>query len=176
MSIEVEIRSFIDKEDRDRLLSFFRSDARFIKKDFQETLYLNTETDLRIQRNDSHSKIWMKRGVIHDEAREEVEIPFDRADFDKMIEIFRSAGIETSIKWMRERHLFNWNGITVSIDDTKGYGMIIELEIISNDEDKERDLARLRDAMSELGIEPTSKEEFDRRLGEYKTKWRSLGI
>ncbi len=176
MSIEVEIRSFIDKGNYERLLSFFHENARFIKKDLQETLYLDTENDIRVQRNDSHSKIWMKRGVIHDEAREEIEVSFDRADFEKMIEIFRSAGIGTSIKWMRERHLFDWNGITISIDDTKGYGMIIELEIISNDDDKERDLSRLRNAMSELDIEPTSKEEFDRRLEEYKTKWRSLGI
>lgn len=174
MSIEVEIRSFIEKDDYDRLLSFFQKEARFIDHDLQETHYLNTDIDLRIQRNEKSSKIWMKEGRIHDEAREETEVEFDRDDFNGMMKIFSSVGIGSSIKWIRERYLFDWKGITVAIDDTKGYGKIIELEIISND--KEGSLSLLRSAMDELGIKPTTREEFERRLERYKSEWKSLGI
>ncbi len=176
MNIEVEIRSFIDKEDYERLLDFFHRNAHFITEENQETHYLNVDRDLRIQRNESFSKIWMKKGSIHDEAREETEIKFNKEDFEKIKRIFSSIGIDTSIKWIRQRHLFDWNGITVAIDDTKGYGRIIELEKISNKDDKDTDLALLKDSMKKLGIDLTPREEFEKRLEIYKSEWKDLGI
>lgn len=176
MNIEVEIRSFIDKEDYERLLDFFHRNARLITEENQETHYLDVAQDLRIQRNESFSKIWMKEGLIHDEAREETEIKFDKEDFEKMKRIFSSIGIDTSIKWIRQRHLFDWNGITVAIDDTKGYGRIIELEKISDKDNKDTNLALLKDSMKKLGINPTPREEFEKRLEIYKSEWKSLGI
>ncbi len=176
MNIEVEIRSFINNEDYKRLLNFFHKNARFITKEDQETHYLNTNKDLRIQRNESSSKIWLKEGLIHDEAREETEIELNKDDFEKMKRIFSSIGIDTSIKWIRKRHLFDWNGITVAIDDTKGYGKIIELEKISNENDKDSDIALLKHSIKELGICPTSREEFEKKLENYKSEWKNLDV
>ena len=176
MMIEVEIRSLISDREHGRLLSFFRDNARFVKSETQETLYLDTEADLRIQRTDSDSKIWMKKGAFHDEAREEIKVRFHREDFEGMVAVFLAAGIGTSVKWMRERHIFDWKGVTVCIDDTKGYGKVIELEVICDEGTKEIEIARLKRAMGEIGIKPTPREEFDRMLQRYKSEWRSLGI
>jgi uncharacterized protein YjbK len=38
-NIEAEIRSFISKEQYDSLLDFFKTNAKFLKEDFQETFY-----------------------------------------------------------------------------------------------------------------------------------------
>ena len=84
MGIEVEVRSFITKEKYDELLEFFKRNAEFINEDYQETYYFDSDADLRIQRNKFFSKIWLKKGRIHDDFREEVEIKFKKNDFEKL--------------------------------------------------------------------------------------------
>jgi predicted adenylyl cyclase CyaB len=172
--IEVEVRSFISKEEHDKLFDFFKKNSSFIKEDYQETFYFDSEQDLRIQRNNSFSKIWMKKGKIHDEIREETEIKFNREDFEELEKLFISLGYNVKIKWFRNRNEFEWGGIKVCIDFTKGYGYIIELEKISDEENKEKDFIFLKDKLKELGIEQTSKDEFDSKFNYYKDNWKSL--
>ena len=54
-NIEVEIKSFITKEEYDELVKFFRKNAEFINEDNQTTYYFDCEQDLRIQKNDFFS-------------------------------------------------------------------------------------------------------------------------
>ncbi len=176
MNIEVEIRSFISKEKYEELLEFFTAKGELLEEELQETHYLNSEKDLRIQRNDSFAKIWLKEGNIHDEFREETEVRFNKEDFEKIRAILSNIGMETSIKWVRKRHLFDWKGIKVAIDNTRGYGRIIELEKMSTEEKKNEDLEILKETMKELEVNLTSREEFDNKLEEYKKNWRSLDI
>lgn len=55
--------------------------------------YFNCEEDLRIQQNKLFSKIWMKKGAIHEDHREEMEVRFDRDDFNILEKIFLSLGL-----------------------------------------------------------------------------------
>lgn len=172
--IEVELRSFISKEVYDKLLNFFNQNAKKSLEDFQETHYLNSEQDLRIQKNNYFSKIWMKGGKIHDDFREEIEIKFNKKDFEEIKKLFSKLGFSTKIIWLRDRKQFRWGDIEVSLDFTKGYGYIIELEKLSDEENKESVLQELREKFKELNIEITSKEEFNNKFNEYKENWRKL--
>lgn len=61
-NIEVEVRSFISKEQYEKLLDFFKKNSDVLKEnDDQETFYFDSGQDLRIQRNNFFSKIWLKR-------------------------------------------------------------------------------------------------------------------
>ncbi|MCL5018340.1 MAG: CYTH domain-containing protein [Candidatus Pacearchaeota archaeon] len=171
---EVEIRSFISTEQYVKLLNFFRQNAEFVKEDFQETHYFDSEQDLRIQKNNKGSKIWMKKGQIHDDAREEIEIITDGDCFENLGKLFGSLGYNVEIKWLRERKQFNWNGIKVCLDYTKGYGYIIELEKISAAENKEKIVEELKQKLKELNIPLTSKDEFNSKYNFYKENWRNL--
>ncbi len=173
-NIEVEIRSFISKEKYEELLDFFKENSKQIKEDNQETHYFNCEQDLRIQKNNQGSKIWLKKGKIHDDAREEIEI-FTRDDkFEELGRLFNNLGHEVEIKWLRKRNQFNWDGIKVCLDYTKGYGYIIELEKMSSEEDKENVLKELKNKLKELNIPLTPKEEFDEKFNHYKENWKEL--
>ena len=172
--IEVEVRSFISKEQYEHLLEFFKENAKLVKEDFQETHYFDCEQDLRIQKNNFGSKIWLKKGKLHDDFREETEIKINKEDFDKAREIFNSLGLCTEIKWLRDRKQFNWNGIKVCLDYTKGYGHIIELEKISSEEEKEKTLEELKQKLDELKIPLTPKEDFENKFNYYKENWRNL--
>jgi predicted adenylyl cyclase CyaB len=174
MNIEVEIRSFISKEKYEELLKFFNKEGKFISEDYQETYYFDCEEDLRIQKNNFYSKIWLKKGKIHDDHREEIEIKFDKEEFEKLEKLFLTLGYNTQIKWFRTRHTFKWENIDVMIDYTKGYGYIIELEKLSNEEEKDKTLNLLKEKMKKLNIEITPKEEFDSKFKHYKEHWKEL--
>ncbi len=172
--VEVEIRSFISLERYQELLAFFRKEGTFLNEDYQETYYFDGEQDLRIQRNNTYSKIWLKKGKLHDEHREELEIKFDKNDFETLEKMFLTLGYTVSIKWFRKRHTFEWQGITVMMDYTKGYGYIIELEKMSTEMDKEQALSLLKKKSQQLNISLTSKEEFDAKYKHYKENWQRL--
>ena len=173
-NIEVEVRSFISKEQYDGLLTFFRENAVFLKEDYQETFYFDCKQDLRIQKNSFFSKIWMKKGNLHDAYREELEIRFDKEEFEKLEKLFLSLGLNIQIKWFRKRTELKWGDITVCLDFTKGYGHIIELEIMTSEENKEKEHSFLIEKIKSLGLELTPKEEFDRKFLYYKKNWKLL--
>jgi adenylate cyclase class IV len=100
-NIEVEIRSFIDKDKYLELLEYFNKTGKLVKEDYQETYYFNSKEDVRIQRNNSYSKIYFKKGKIHDEAREEYQIKVSRDDFENLERLFEALGNSVKIKWFR---------------------------------------------------------------------------
>ena len=174
MNIETEIRSFISKEKFDELFDFFKKNAYLVKEDYQETFYFDCDEDLRIQRNNFFSKIWMKKGKIHDDHREEIEIKFDKDEFEKLEKLFFSLGYNIEIKWFRKRFEFKWEGITVCLDFTKGYGYIIELEKMCSEDEKEHEFEKLKNKLKSLDVEITSKEDFNKKFLYYKENWKSL--
>jgi len=174
MNIEVELRSFISKERYEELINFFKQEGTFINEDYQETYYFDCEEDLRIQRNNTGSKIWLKKGKIHDDAREEIEVKFQRDQFEMLEQLFLAMCLDVEIKWFRNRHRFEWEGVKVTVDYTKGYGYIVELEQMANEENKEQVLVLLKEKFAKLGITITPKEAFNERYLHYKENWKSL--
>src|SRR3989344_883789 len=140
MNIEVELRTFLTKEKYAELLEFFNRNGSFMSTEKQETHYLNTSEDLRIQKNDFFAKICLT----------------------------------PKIKWYRTRITFAWEGISVMIDDTKGYGYILELEKMSTEEKKEQDLSLLKKKLQQLQIPLSTKEEFEQKFKDYEQKWEIL--
>jgi len=172
--IEVEIRSFISKKQYEHLISHFKQHAKFLGEDHQETIYYDAPVDVRIQKNDTYAKVWLKKGKIHEDAREEIEIKVGKEDFDKLHQLFSSLGYAVAIKWLRTRNTFLWNDVTVTIDDTAGYGCIIELEKLSTPEETEETLKQLQYRFAELRIPITPKEEFEKKFLWYKGHWREI--
>src|SRR3989344_8329949 len=116
-NIEVEIKSFISKEKYDELFDFFKRNADFVNEDLQETHYFDSKEDIRIQKNKNSAKVWIKKGSIHDNFREEKEIIFGKNDFEVLENLFISLGLKIKIKWFRRRYVFNWNNIKVCLDN-----------------------------------------------------------
>jgi len=172
--IEVELRSFLTLERFNELLMYFQKNSTPKGKDEQITYYFDGEQDLRIQKNLNYSKVWLKKGKLHDNAREEIEIKLPCEDFEKLEQLFLSLGYNISIKWLRERHTFEWNGTTVMLDYTKGYGHIIEMEKLCDENEKEKAIKILNQKFTELKIPITPKEEFDKTYQNYKKNWKTI--
>ncbi len=172
MAIEVEVRSFISEGKYRELIAFFEKEGKFVKEDNQLTYYFDCQEDLRIQKNDFSSKIWLKKGKMHDEHREEIEVQFPKEDFEKLEQIFLALGYNVKIKWQRRRFVFSWQDIDVMVDYTKGYGYIIELEKMAEESNKEEVLEMLKAKLASLGIPLTLKEEFNRQFKFYQDNWK----
>ena len=172
--IEVEVRSFISEDEYDRLIKEMEEKGEKVKEDKQITYYFSGDEDLRIQKNNSFAKLWMKGGDIHDDDREEFEVEFDRDDFQTLKEILEALGYEVEIKWYRKRHKFRWKGFDVCVDYTPGYGRIVEIEKLCEEGDEEGKYGELLDALEELGVEETPDEEFDEAYERYKNNWKDI--
>lgn len=173
-NIEVEVRAFVDENRYHQLVDFFEQYAQFLKEDTQITHYLAWDHDLRIQKNNFFSKIRMKKWELHDDHREELEIRFDKEDFEKLQQLFLHLWYDIEITWIRKRLQFDRDGIDVSLDYTKWYGYIIELEIMTTDLGKDEALEVLKKKFAELEIPITPKDEFKQKYERYKTNWKAL--
>lgn len=174
--IECEVRTFLTEEEYAALFEKLKRVAMYGGEDEQVTYYFtgNGDPDLRIQRSRLHSKIWLKKGALHDEAREEIELECRREDFGTLQRLLEALGYAVSIKWFRTRRLFKLDGVSVMLDDTKGYGRVLELEKVCLPDQRDATLKALKAAMKELGFEPSPREEFERRYAYYKEHWREL--
>ncbi len=171
---EVEIRSFITEDDYQRLLERMKKEGEDGGKEKQVTIYFSGENDLRIQKSEESAKIWMKDGEIHEKAREEIEITIHKNEFEAVRRLFEALGHEVDIKWYRKRHRFHWDGLKVCIDHTPGYGRIVEVEKLTDEDGQEEALEEVKRALEKLGVEETPREKFDQRYRNYRKKWQDI--
>jgi predicted adenylyl cyclase CyaB len=172
--VECEIRSFVSDDQYARLLAFFAVSAESLGEDCQVTYYYDCPQDLRIQKNSRYAKVWLKKGELHDESREEIEVRVGQDDFERLERLFEALGYKVEIKWFRHRRSYRWQGLDVSIDDTRGFGRILELEKRTDEAGQEPAISELKTRLAELGIEQTPKQEFQSRFEHYRRNWRQL--
>lgn len=172
--IEAEIRSFVTKERFAQLYALLLAEGEHMSTDQQETHYLDAPQDLRIQQNNFFAKIILKEGVVHDEAREEVEVKVPREEFANLQALFQGLHYGVRIKWFRTRHTFKWQGIDVMLDYTKGYGYIIELEKLCLPEELDAALVELKQKLLSLDVPLTEREIFEEKFRDYQANWEAL--
>ena len=173
-NIECEVRCLISEDEYETLLGQFKDVAVFEGADEQVTYYFDSKEDLRIQKNEHFAKVWLKKGALHDDHREEIEIKVPKDDFEKLEQLFLALGFNIAIKWFRTRNSFKWGDIDVALDHTKGYGHILELEKLTNEEEKESTVHYLKSRLTQLGLEQTPKETFDQKYQYYKDHWQEI--
>lgn len=172
MPVEVEVRTFID--DYDTWKHFFDEHAELVSDDYQKTVYFDCDEDLRIQKSQESSKVWLKKGALHDDSREELEIQFDVDDFETAKDLFEYLGYTTDIKWFRKRRKYRWKDITVCLDKTEGFGEVLEFEKMTDETNKEEIYTMMKEEMKSLGVDISTDEEFEERYQYYKENWRDL--
>ncbi|MBW6440834.1 CYTH domain-containing protein [Patescibacteria group bacterium] len=173
-NIEVEIRSFITDDQYKILSSKLRLNSEFNKELNEETIYFSGEKDLRLRRNEKNAYLIYKKGELHDKFREEFEIKFAVEDFEKIKKLFETLGYEIEIIWLRKRMEFLQEDFKILLDDTRGYGKIIEIEKMVHSGEENNTYMRLEKKLMKLGIKISTKKEFDYAFEYYKKNWQSL--
>lgn len=173
-NIEVEVRSFISDKLFNEILSKLKITARFIKETSEETVYFSGKKDLRLRRNGKEAFLILKEGKIHDDYRKEFEVKFNVSDFNNMKDLLKSLGYKIEIKWFRKRLEFKQDDIKILLDNTKGYGKIIELEKMVQVGEEKDTYKKLKDKLKSFNIEITPKKEFNKAFEYYKKNWKDL--
>lgn len=174
-SIEIEIRSFISKPQYRALEKKLKKIGRFLKEIKDETIYFKGKKDLRIRKDNESSYLILKGGKIHQDFRDEIEVKLERRDFKLLENLLEKLGFNIEIMWFRKRKIYNFRGVKVFLDNTKGYGRILELEKIGDSENKEKIFNDLKSKLLSLGIKNiTLKKEFNEKFKYYKKNWRKI--
>jgi predicted adenylyl cyclase CyaB len=172
--IEVEYRSFIDEKDYFKLKQQLETYFEFKGTEKQITYYLNHEIDTRIQLSEKKSRIWQKLGKLHDISRSEIDIILQKEDGAKMLQLFINLGYSVKVAWFRERKSFKSSNISIELDNTIGYGRILEVEILCEENEIERAKEDIKKIFDKFELMISSKEEFDKAYNIYKDNWLTL--
>ena len=171
-NIEVEIRAFITPEKYDELKARLDADCAFLGEEHQVSYYFDAPVDLRAQESDTYSKIWMKGGAMHDGSRKELELRLEKKDIAVAKELFAALGFPVNIVWDRKRRTYHADDITLCLDETKGYGCIIEGEIMASEGEEEDARVRLLLLFKKYEVEQTPRSAFDTKFADYKVNWK----
>jgi predicted adenylyl cyclase CyaB len=176
--LEVELRSFITEQQYDDLFHRFLVQGQLVEHSRQITHYIDHKIDTRIQLSTFGGKVWQKLGNMHDLARKEREVMMSRLDAQTMLEIFQGLGFKIKVSWYRERQIFKLGEIAASLDNTIGYGRILEVEIRCNEHEVNEKQNSLLTFLKEIDIHPSSKAVFDKAFAEYIEHWlnRTQGL
>lgn len=170
--IEVEKRSFITKEKYDELITYFKSNNYLIEEERQITSYFKGDIDFRLMNTPNYLKLWLKKGKIHDDAREEMNVIIDKKYENDLFRMLETLGYEVEIKWFRKRIQLQYQQFDVTIDYSIGYGYIVEFELMVNEEvNIDQAKKELQSAFKKFNIDDSSKEEFNSKYNDYKNNW-----
>lgn len=170
---EFEKRAFVSEAKYEELLRRFALKGLKLESKRQITYYLSLPADTRVQiSSDGSGKVWQKLGTIHDDAREEIELKITRDEAADVLRIFKNAGVEVKVAWCRERTKFIDGEVSVFLDNTVGYGYVVEVEMKGEIDVKEECLARLNEYLSDLDIAVTPREVFDKAYADYLASWK----
>jgi len=170
-TIENEVRGLISPDKYQDLIHFFSREGELTKVDEQLTCYFKGEQELRIQQNDSHAFAQVKIGGINNEQKQKITVRYTREQFPELQALFRGLGYEVDSVWKRKRHEFQWGGVKVTVNDTFGYGCLIDMEVMSQEQNP--DIVKdLKIKFRSLGIEPTTQEVMDNKFEWYQRHWK----
>jgi adenylate cyclase class 2 len=161
--LEIEIKCYCDSpgEIESRINSI---GAQYVETRSESDIYFNhpardfavTDEALRLRRVNNSCKITYKGPKLSKTTKARVEHETTAGDFDAIRNIILSLGFTESGVIEKERKIYSLGESEISVDDVKGLGVFVEIEIIGElKEDVEKELF---DTAAKLGLT-----QFERR-------------
>lgn len=175
MQKEIEVKFVLGDKEKATLQEFLDSTGITPHKvETQDNFYYKAQDnlDLRIRRTDSEAFLILKKGWMHDENREEIEVRVAREDFEKLDTILTNLGYEYDTKWHRERTEYRYEAFTIVVDFNAGYGWVAEIEKVVGEGEEDAAKKDILDLAEKIGLEPTPPEVFDNMYKYYKENWQ----
>ncbi|HYE22031.1 MAG TPA: CYTH domain-containing protein [Verrucomicrobiae bacterium] len=92
---------------------------------------------------------------------------------EQLDQVLLDSGFKYQAKWSRERTDYKFKDMNVSVDKNAGYGYLAEFEIVETDPSKaDETKSRLRQTMSELGVEELNQDRLARMFDFYNNNWQ----
>lgn len=181
--IEIEMRAMFDKTKHDEIKVFLDKNAEDLGEDNKDVwFFLLPDKFAKVTKNISKgtAKMTLKlnRPGRGSSDFEEIEYPISPDDFDKAVKLFSNLTFDERQNSYQERHNYLYKGVELSLKFTETWGYHLELEVLINDPDKQKEAeSKIHKVAEELGVHVLSEEELDKitkrideeyRQGKYK--------
>lgn len=141
--MEIEIKCYCDDDDRIRKL-LSESGAGFIEKRKESDLYFNhpsrnfgeTDEALRLRNVNGKCRITYKGPKVSRTTKARIEHETEAGDFNILRNILLSLGFTESGLVEKEREVFSYRNMEVTIDNVDGLGTFVEIEKIGELKDE----------------------------------------
>ncbi|MFW0862168.1 MAG: CYTH domain-containing protein [Candidatus Komeilibacteria bacterium] len=179
MLYEVEVSSLLKPAGFKKVYKYLKRSGKLLKEEQTETVVFETSKgDLRLVKNEEQVKLICKIGNVFHEVRPEMEVLADIKDMDELEKIFIALGFKVACRYKKKRVHFRWQGTTISLDNVKGFGLIMEMEKLVDgrlvkkaEEDIREKLTKLLDKFS-IAVTPVS--ELNKMYKHYLNNWSKL--
>lgn len=165
----VEKRTFINQSKYQELQNYFDLNSKS-KKHFNQIIYkYKSDVDFRLI-FDKELAILRLRGIANME--DDLIVPIDVEDVNKMKLMLRNLGMHVDIKWFRHRTIYFYKDYTVTLDETYQYGYVVSISKEVPDIKMQEAISKKLDTLFyELQIPITTQEQFNDRYKYYKYSW-----
>ena len=143
-----EEKTVIPNKDFDSIINYFDEKAEK-KVNIKEVIYnYHTEGDLRLIRTKDYSKLSFKTNNKHN-------VVYISKKYEKeLIEMFFNIGIAIDFKRFRNRHIYLYNNLHITIDKNIKTGNILRVKFnYETEEEKEKLIEFKKNIYEELNIE-----------------------
>ena len=161
--IEVEVKGYAD----DSVFERVREGFRLIRREYHEDTYYQhpcrdfSKTDealrIRIRRFNGHFEAFItyKGPKLEESSKTRIEIEVPINDPDAHVRILEALGFREvlTVEKVREKYYVE-KGITLALDEVEGLGKFVEVESLTDEEEKVPELVeRLKQILREIGVE-----------------------
>lgn len=174
MSIEIEIRGIITKEEFDEAKKYLDQHGQNQQEDNRETYFfivpkLNLKVANAVSKN--IAKIALKTGEESSIANEELEISIKPEEVQTAVKIFNLLGFDKFKKSDQIRTNYNYKGSEIALKWSQDWSYHFEMEFVTDEQSQVEDLqAKLYNLATEIGLKPMSEEQISLYISNLRSK------
>jgi len=135
MPTEIEFRGPLTKNEFQKLLSFFKKEAEFIKRMKRKTFVFENKDetlDLKVRTTDGVPEIVLKKGFMGARRREEIILSLKTNSTKEAVRVFSLLGYNKGIIAIRDNYIFNYKNIEFALVKCPNGYCFYEAELINN--------------------------------------------
>ena len=165
MSIEVEIRGIITKEEFDKAKVFLDQKSSSKVEDNRETYFFivpNLNLKVANAKSNGTAKIALKTGSESQIANEELEISIKPEDTETAIKIFNHLGFDKYKRSDQIRTNYIYKELEIALKWSQDWSYHFEMEFVTDDNSKVEELKKqLHVIASEIGLTPMTESQLE---------------
>ena len=161
MAIEIEFRGPLTKNEFQKLLNFFKKEAKFVKKMKRKTFVFENKDktlDLKVRTTDGILEIVLKKGFMGAVRREEIILPLKTDFIKEAVRLFSLLGHNKGIIATRDNYIFNYKNIEFALVKCPGGYCFYEAELINNKKIKNPE-KHIKEVLKSLNLKAWSEKE-----------------
>lgn len=135
MTIEIEFRGPLTKNEFQKLLTFFKKEAEFVKRMKRKTFVFENKDktlDLKVRTTDGVPEVVLKKGFAGARRREEIILPLKTNSTKEALRLFSLLGYNKGIIAVRDNYIFNYKNIEFTLVKCPNNYCFYEAELINN--------------------------------------------